>query len=291
MLLWDELCNRGCPLVKGRTDVLDADRKAKAPRCTFWISSKRAPRLVNTIFIGAGTGTVQEYYKAWEQALDDVVEDSIAAFKAHNAKVGKKDLKGRYFSFPAGWTGRFTVFLAPQGDWLQPAALVVLARTKAVGQPVDFVALPLLGTLTADQITNTTTLDNKTMEKLGQKLTTVNEMYKKGDKLVKISTNPLNLYTTWVRASDLNTLISAQTGGANSWVCEIPNAPQVYAQNQTLVNNGLFARDLVIRQEETILPLRPRDPLPIRKRENTKTFMGDSANQVPCPLICSTRRR
>ncbi|KAK7014101.1 hypothetical protein VNI00_019409 [Paramarasmius palmivorus] len=278
IMLWDDLLQRATPS-KERNKLLDNDWKHRAPTCYFWISSSQDPRNNADIFVKAGKGFREDYDEAWERALQDAVEHSLSIWKERNGQQGgKMDLKNRYFSTPANWKSPLDIVLVPHGDWLKCDALVAYAGTTKKDQKFTFSSVRLRDEIkdfdTATWITKDVvkTLAPKFMNPVWQKIADA------GDGLLKLSTHPLDLYSTWTRISDVNMLINAQTQGTStSWTRPFPSRDQVQEFNQKLT--GDFARDLVANMLVTSLPLRPGDPLPTRRRMQTKTIMGDSANQ------------
>ena len=113
----------------------------------------------------------------------------------------------------------------------------------------------------------------------------------RGVGLAKLSTHPLELYSTWIPVDHLGTLIDEMTLSAparGSWARPLPTAVQVGLCDQTLRDYGVLARNRIIGAKSELLPLVPGQADLIEKRRPTQSIMGDSANQVrrPCRVVC-----
>ncbi|KAG7425249.1 hypothetical protein Forpi1262_v013017 [Fusarium oxysporum f. sp. raphani] len=112
--------------------------------------------------------------------------------------------------------------------------------------------------------------------------------YSKQVPLAKISSHPLGFYSTYIRVKkDLGALVDiqdrAELGKKASWIWPFPEAVQAEAMNNKLLNKSgrIFRKKMSqVKQttkSEAILKLSTR--IDIKKRQQTQTIMGDSANK------------
>ncbi|KAG8700864.1 hypothetical protein FRC08_004411 [Ceratobasidium sp. 394] len=105
---------------------------------------------------------------------------------------------------------------------------------------------------------------------------TKNEADKKG--YVKLSTNPLGLYSTWIKRDDLVRLEKDQTG-SEMWTRVLPTATQVVNYNTRLLSKGKFKFNRMTSVSKSSLLQWPGQNLYFYSRRSTEGIMGASANK------------
>jgi len=113
--------------------------------------------------------------------------------------------------------------------------------------------------------------------------------------LTLLSTNPLGLYSTWIKTTDLDNYIKLQVGGDDSWIQRFPTYEEVENFNKGIIQAG--GKALILPEKEgglvqhtsgTVLDMKAypsRTKLLAEGRMETEKIMGDSANKVPCSQI------
>ncbi|KAG9125674.1 hypothetical protein FRC07_006673 [Ceratobasidium sp. 392] len=109
---------------------------------------------------------------------------------------------------------------------------------------------------------------------------------------IQLSTNPLGLFTTWIKRDDFDALVEAQTeynpeGSLvdkepryKRWTRVLPSTSQVAGFNQTLITTGsLLKYNALTSVSSSSLLQWPGQNLPEYRRRDTGRVMGDSANK------------
>ncbi|KIP05620.1 hypothetical protein PHLGIDRAFT_119654 [Phlebiopsis gigantea 11061_1 CR5-6] len=289
-ILWKEM--RARTIDPGAEALRAADKKiAKdALPCAVW----DIPRSKPAIFTPLATRLSSEgdwYKAAWCEALRDTAKESVK--HVPTVTTTKFDVKSRYFT-PS--TGKYQLFVVPHVDWekngLSATRDIFVACVKSAlggsngraGIACD-VAMPPADATPA-QLAGRAALDVAQVLAWAKRpdnpvTTTVllGAVAKRNVGILKLSSHPLGLYSTWIPVDHLGALIDETTQGAGSWARPRPDAPQVGLWDQTLCDYGILARNRVMGLQPEELPLIPGEKDLAEKRRTTASVMGDSANQ------------
>jgi hypothetical protein len=97
-----------------------------------------------------------------------------------------------------------------------------------------------------------------------------------------LSSNPLGLYSTWIKPDDLEDLASYQTGSSTrKWAQKPPPTKAIRSFNSQLINSGKQPKsDYIGTTSQWSLLQWPGQTVRYYKRLSTESVMGGSANKV-----------
>ncbi|KAG8733423.1 hypothetical protein FRC10_000249 [Ceratobasidium sp. 414] len=103
---------------------------------------------------------------------------------------------------------------------------------------------------------------------------------------VRLSVNPLGLYSTWVKSAHLADLVKDQAE-SGMWTRVLPTATQVVAFNEKLLSKGTLKFNPLPAVSKSSLLQWPGQNLRYYPRRTTEAVMGASANKVFGRLVSS----
>ncbi|KAG8720828.1 hypothetical protein FRC09_008906 [Ceratobasidium sp. 395] len=247
---------------------LRSDFRSKKILCPLW-NQEGTPvsqdtlaksRMFKSLLEATKRDDLADYRRKWINCFDNALELSFNMSKQPIRQ--SYDVLGRFF---LSQNATYRLYLAP-GKWLDGTAV------------------------SKDSLEEAYTHSMKSSHRTGVEpillLNAPDEPETHHGELIKLSSNPLGLYTTWIALADLPALIKAQTSNRGTWLQKGPDSTTAKRFSENLFPRDEMTKFRKVNTESLIQY--PGEKLVQYRRITPKTIMGnESANIVLSPTAAA----